>query len=74
MNPAAKPSNPLLPANAGTQIPKLADWKGSALLASASRPFHLGPAIRRDERINNKENARPVSRGGRLCNHLALRP
>src|SRR6478752_6343957 len=29
----------------------LVDWKGAAQLASASKPFHLGPGIRRDERI-----------------------
>ncbi len=30
----------------------VADWKGSEFLASAPKPFHLGPGVRRDERIS----------------------
>jgi len=35
----------------------VADWKGSEPMTSATKPFHLGPGIRRDERIEEKASA-----------------
>jgi hypothetical protein len=45
--------NPLIPANAGTQMANTSLGSRTAeALRSSSAPFDLGPGIRRDERLS----------------------